>query len=63
LKPDSQLLLTVNECPLLAVRKAGAGRTLAWASDIGPHWCPDPFVKWEGYAQLWAQALQWLVNK
>lgn len=62
LKPDSKLLLTVNDCPLLAVRQAGAGKTLTWASDIGPHWCPDPFVEWEGYARLWVQALNWLVN-
>ena len=62
LKPDAQLLLSINGRPLLAVRQAGAGKTLIWASDIGPHWCPEPFVKWDGYARLWVQAMNWMVN-
>ena len=46
--------------PLLAVRKVGRGRTLAWASDIGPHWCPAEFVAWPGYAILFTNAVRWL---
>jgi uncharacterized membrane protein len=63
LKPDAELLLRVGSHPLLAVRSVGQGRTLAWASDIGPHWCPKPFLEWEGYAQIWRQAIQWLSGK
>ena len=48
LKPDAQLLATVDEHPLLAVRSVDRGRTLAWMSDIGPHWCREPFATWEG---------------
>ena len=59
-KPDAQLLVKINEFPLLAVRKYSQGRTLAWASDIGPHWCPEAFATWDGYARLWIQAVQWL---
>ncbi len=57
---DATLLATAAADPMLAVRKVGAGRTLAWASDIGPHWCPDGFVAWPGYARLWQQAVRWL---
>lgn len=60
LKPDATLIARVGEYPLLAVRDTGKGRTLAWASDIGPHWCPEPFVNWIGYARFWKQAIEWL---
>jgi uncharacterized membrane protein len=59
LKPDAQLLATVDAHPLLAVRTVDRGRTLAWMSDIGPHWCPEPFATWAGYARLWCQAIEW----
>jgi uncharacterized membrane protein len=46
--------------PLLVAGSYGRGRTLAWTSDIGPHWLPETFVAWSGYARLWRQALAWL---
>lgn len=63
LKPGAQLLAKVGDYPLLAVQTVGQGRTLAWASDIGPHWCPEPFATWEGYARLWVQAVEWLAGQ
>ncbi|MEZ4670247.1 MAG: glutamine amidotransferase [Anaerolineae bacterium] len=62
LKPDGHLIARAGDHPLLAVRQFGKGRTLIWASDIGPHWCPEPFLKWEGYGRIWRQALQWLAG-
>jgi uncharacterized membrane protein len=49
--------------PLLVTGRFGKGRTLAWTSDIGPHWLPTPFVGWPGYARLWRQALSWLTAR
>jgi uncharacterized membrane protein len=49
--------------PLLVTGRLGKGRTLAWTSDIGPHWLPAPFVNWPGYARLWRQALGWLTDR
>jgi uncharacterized membrane protein len=49
--------------PLLVAGTHGKGRSLAWTSDIGPHWLPTPFVEWPGYARLWRQALAWLTGK
>lgn len=60
--PDATLLARHGDDPLLAVREVGAGRTLAWASDIGPHWCPEEFSSWSGFALLWTQALHWLAG-
>lgn len=48
--------------PLLVTGRYGAGRTLAWTSDVGPHWVPQPFVDWPGYARLWRQCLAWLAG-
>jgi uncharacterized membrane protein len=61
-KDDAAVLARVGDDPLLAVREVGPGRTLAWASDIGPHWCPDEFVAWSGYRMLMAQAVRWLAR-
>lgn len=63
LKPDSHLVATIGPDPLLAVRQAGAGRTLAWASDVGPHWCPDEFAQWPGYGLLFTQCARWLAGE
>jgi uncharacterized membrane protein len=61
-RPTADLLVTAGAHPLLAVQAVGQGRSLAWTSDIGPHWCPLPFVTWPGYGQLWRNALRWLAR-
>lgn len=65
--PDVELLVKVPDehggHPLLVVGRYGAGRTLAWMSDIGPHWLPEAFARWPGYARLWRQALEWLTER
>lgn len=48
--------------PLIVTGQHGKGRTMAWTSDIGPHWLPTPFVEWPGYAKLWRQSLDWLTS-
>jgi len=66
-RPDVQLLARLPEAegghPLLATGAYGSGRTLAWTSDIGPHWLPQTFAQWEGYPRLWRQALAWLTRQ
>lgn len=66
LKPEAELLAKLPDAqgghPLLALGRHGQGRTLCWTSDIGPHWLPQPFVDWQGYARLWRQSLAWLTG-
>jgi len=62
LKSDAHLLVKAGDYPLLAVREFGSGRTLAWASDIGPHWCPENFATWNGYKSLMVQMVEWLAK-
>jgi Putative glutamine amidotransferase len=45
-KEGSETLAMLNDHPLLVVGTFGDGRTVAWTSDIGPHWCPREFVDW-----------------
>jgi uncharacterized membrane protein len=59
-RPDAQVVATVGGDVLVATRHVGQGRSLVWTSDIGPHWCPDPFLAWEGFAPLVGAMLRWL---
>jgi uncharacterized membrane protein len=45
---------------LLVLGRFGKGRTAVWTSDIGPHWLPQTFVDWPGYAMLWKNLLGWV---
>ncbi len=45
--------------PLLVTGSYGRGRTVVWTSDIGPHWLPNEFVAWPGYATIWKNILRW----
>jgi uncharacterized membrane protein len=58
-RPDAQVLARVGEDVLLACREVGNGRTIAYTTDCGPHWCPPPFVQWPGYQRLWQQMVNW----
>jgi len=59
-KPDADVLATIDGWPLLVAGRFGKGRSLAFASDIAPHWAPQEFLDWPGYARLWGQAVGWL---
>lgn len=62
-KAGASTLVRAGDQPLLVVRDGAVderGRSLAWASDIGPHWCPRPFMEWEGYELVWERAARWL---
>jgi len=63
LRDDSACIYLVSNDPLLALREVGKGRTVAWTSDIGPHWCPHEFMLSESYKQLWIKILNWAGRK
>jgi uncharacterized membrane protein len=58
-KPESSIVAQVDEDPLIVAGAFGKGRSVAFASDCGPHWAPPEFVDWEGYAPLWRQIAGW----
>lgn len=62
-REDAALVATVDDDVLLATREVGSGRSLAWTSDIGPHWCPQEFLDWDGFAPLVGGMLRWLAGE
>jgi uncharacterized membrane protein len=64
LKPRraADVVVTVADDPLVVAGTFGSGRSVAFASDCGPHWCPPPFVAWEGYATMWQQLVSWVAG-
>lgn len=58
-KSDSTIVVRAGDDPLLVVGHAGAGNTVAFASDFAPHWAPPEFVRWSHYPQLWASITRW----
>lgn len=65
-KPGADVLATVSseyrDLPLLVTGTYGKGRTVAWTSDVGPHWLPPQFIAWDGYKRLFQQMLAWAVG-
>ncbi len=66
-KPDATVLAHAPDedgaHPLLVVGRHGAGRTLAWTTDMGPHWLPQAAIDWAGFVPLWRNLLGWLAKK
>ena len=66
-KDDAEILARLpadqGSHPLLVAGHHGAGRSVAWTSDIGPHWLPESFVRWPGYARLWTNILNWVTGQ
>ena len=62
-KPDSSLIALMGADPLLVAWGFGDGRSVAFTSDCGPHWCPPPFLAWDGYTRLWQQMVTWVTKR
>jgi len=61
-KPGAEVLAVIGDGdPLIAVWRVGAGRAMAFTSDLAPHWGTD-FVTWEHYGSFWNQAIAWLAG-
>ncbi len=60
-KAGAEVLATASaeyrSLPLLVTGSYGQGRSIAWTSDIGPHWLPPQFCAWDGIVNLWTGAL------
>jgi uncharacterized membrane protein len=58
-RPEAVTVATAGDDPLLVGWDFGQGRSVAFASDCGPHWAPPAFVAWEGYPTLWQNIANW----
>ena len=61
-RDQTEVVVTVGTDPLIVAGHHGRGRGVAFTSDCGPHWCPPPFVAWEGYATMWRQLVAWVAG-
>ena len=61
-RPGADVVVTVGEDPLIVAGTHGRGRGVAFTSDCGPHWCPPPFLAWDGYARIWRQLVGWVAG-
>jgi uncharacterized membrane protein len=63
-KPGAEILATFKETgdPMLAVWEYGSGRTLAFTSDVAPHWGAR-FQQWSGCGRFMEQLVQWLAHR
>jgi uncharacterized membrane protein len=62
-KTDSTVVAKCSGDPLLVVGSVGAGRAVAFTSDLAPHWAPPEFLSWPHYKQLWASIITWTGKK
>jgi uncharacterized membrane protein len=58
-KPGSDIIAEVGTDPLLVVGAHGAGRVVAFTSDLAPHWAPPGFLNWPDYPVLWTSLVNW----
>jgi uncharacterized membrane protein len=60
-KPDAQVIAKVEEFgdPFVVVGSYGQGKSMAFASDIAPHWGAG-FMQWPEYDRFWVQVIRWL---
>jgi uncharacterized membrane protein len=62
-REHATVVATVGDDPLIAAWHYDKGRSVAFASDCGPHWAPPPFVEWPGYATLWQNIADWTARE
>ena len=62
-KEGATTLATCDEDDaFIAVWTYGRGRSMAFASDLAPHW-GTAFVDWKFYPLFWYQAIKWLAGR
>lgn len=61
-KENAEVVVKLNDDPMIILGNYGKGRVCAYATDCAPHWSPVEFCKWEGYSILWGNIMKWLTN-
>lgn len=61
LKKDAHLIASYNGDVQIASYNPGKGRSLVFASDVGPHWAGN-FLEWPEYKQFWQQMTRWVAG-
>ncbi len=59
---NEKVIAEWNGDPMMVVNEYGKGKTLAFASDLAPHW-GQGFVHWENNQKFWDTCLHYLSGK
>jgi len=62
-KPDAEVIVSYDGAPILALGTYKKGRTLAFATDIAPHWCSKEFCEDPCYEVLWKNIVYYLAGE
>jgi uncharacterized membrane protein len=58
-RDETTTVARVGADPLLVVGEVEGGRSVAFTSDLAPHWAPPEFVAWSQYPRLWSAIVDW----
>jgi uncharacterized membrane protein len=61
LKDKAKLIAKFGNDVFIALGDYENGNTMAFASDLAPHWGRD-FIQWKYYPLFWYQCIQWLTQ-
>jgi uncharacterized membrane protein len=62
-KPDATVVASHGQDPILVLGTVGLGRSIAFASDVAPHWAPPEFLDWQHYGELWSGIVRWAAGR
>ena len=62
LAKEGECLAAANGDPFICTRDYGKGKTLAFASDLSPHWGPPEFVSWKYYPRLLGNMVRYIAG-
>lgn len=62
-RDGAELVMKVDEDPLLVFGKYKAGKTACFMSDCSPHWGCLEFMNWEHYADLWVNSINYIAKQ
>ncbi len=58
-KTSAQVLISSHKNePILAGRRYGLGKSVAWTSDVKPAWSKD-WISWTNFSKFWGQVVNW----
>ncbi len=61
-KPGCQVIAQVEGNPFLTLGEFGQGRSIAYATDVAPHWSSSDFCQSPAYAAIWQNMVRWLAK-
>jgi uncharacterized membrane protein len=62
-KSEATVVASRGPDPILVAGAVGLGRSIAFASDLAPHWAPPEFLDWEHYGGLWSGIVRWAAGR